>query len=102
VSVAKKGSRFEKGRRPHNASKTQEFADVGELFRNLAAEKKRVTINGEQVEMSWAERSFRVTIDRAISGKRQDLAHLLRLMIKYPGIAGPGRGITQIFLGGLA
>jgi hypothetical protein len=99
--MAKKGSKFEKGRRPHNALKGQEFGDVGDLIRNLAAEAKRVTIDGEEVEMSWAERSFRLTIERAIAGNRRDLAHLLRLMIKYPSIAGPGRGRTQIFLGGL-
>jgi hypothetical protein len=49
---------------------------------------KRVTINGKEVEISWAERSLRLTIDRALAGNRRDLAQLLRLMIEHPSISG--------------
>jgi hypothetical protein len=99
--MAKRGSKFTKGRRPHNASTGEQFEDVGELVCKLAAEKKRVSVNGQEVEMSWAERSLRLTVERALSGERRDLAHLLRLMIKHPSIAGPGRTRTFIYLGGM-
>ena len=92
-------AKFKKGRRPHNAGKGHEFETVGELFNSLAAEPKTVTVNGEEVQMSWAERSFRLTIDRALSGNRRDLAHLLRLMIKHPSIGGSYRWRQIVVIG---
>ena len=87
-------------RRPHNARKAEEFANIAELVRRLAAEKKRVTINGKEVEMSWAERSFRLTVERALAGNRRDLAQLLRLMIEHPSISGSFRERRVIFIRG--
>ncbi len=88
------------GRRPHNAKKGEEFGNISELICRLGAEMKRVTINGKESEMSWAERSFRLTIDRALAGNRQDLAQLLRLMIEHPSISGSYRERQVIFLRG--
>jgi hypothetical protein len=87
-----------RGRRPHNARKGQDFADICELVCNLAAETKKVTVDGEEVEMSWGERSFRLTLERALSGNRNDLAHVLRLMIKHPDISGSYRVRQVIFM----
>jgi hypothetical protein len=100
VIVSKTGSNFKKGREPHNASTGEEFGNIAELVRRLAAETKRVRINGDDVAMSWAERSFRLAIDRALAGSRRDLAQLLRIMIDHPSIARSYR--VQIYLGGLA
>lgn len=91
------GGEFKKGRRPHNARK-EEFGDIAELVRKLGSEKKFATINGTEVEMSWAERSFRLTVDRAIAGQRRDLAALLRLMIKHKNIGGSYREHTVIYV----
>ncbi|MGI8705822.1 MAG: hypothetical protein ACR2JJ_08535 [Sphingomicrobium sp.] len=84
-------TQFKSGRRPHNARKGEEFGSIAELICRLGAEMKRVTINGKEVEMSWAERSFRLTVDRALTGNRRDLAQLLRLMIEHPSISGSYR-----------
>ncbi len=81
-------SRFREGRRPHNAGKGEEFGDIAELVKRVGAETKRVTINGQEVKMSWIERSFRLTLDRALAGNRRDLALLLRLMMEHPSISG--------------
>jgi hypothetical protein len=91
-------SQFQKGRRPHNAGKGEEFSSTADLVRILAAEKKRVTIDGKEVEISWAERSFRLTIGRALGGNRRDLAQMLRLMIQHPSIGASYRERHVIFL----
>ncbi len=91
-------SHFQKGRRPHNARRGEDHSTVAELVCRLAAEKKRVSINGKEVEMSWAERSFRLTVDRALAGNRRDLAQLLRLMIEHPSVGGSYRERTVIFM----
>lgn len=96
----RKDGRFKKSRRPHNATTGAEFSSIAELVEKLGAEKKRVTINGEEIEMSWAERSFRLTVDRAIAGNRRDLAHLLRLMIEHPQISRSYREHKIIFIRG--
>ena len=83
----KTSSRFRRGRKPHNANRGLEFANVAELIATIGAEPKRLGVDGQQVEMSWAERSFRLTVDRALKGNRRDLAHLLRLMIKHPSVS---------------
>jgi hypothetical protein len=85
-----KRGQFKKGRRPHNA-KTLEFDNIGDLVRKLGAEPRRVLMNGKEVEMTAAERSLRLAIDRALKGNVRDLAALLRLMIKYPNVTGPGK-----------
>lgn len=95
-------TRFKKGRRPHNA-KVLEFETIADLVKCLGSERKRVALNGEEVEMTWAERSLRLTVDRALKGNRRDLAQLLRLMIKHPQISGPGRmTVVYFFRGALA
>jgi hypothetical protein len=48
--------------------------------------------------MSWAERSFRLMLDRALAGNRRDLAQLLRLMIDHPSVGGSYRERTVIFM----
>ena len=60
-------TQFKRGRRPHDA-KTLEFENVADLVRKLGAEKKRVMRNGEEEEMTWAERSLRLTVERAVNG----------------------------------
>ena len=94
-------TRFRKGRRPHNANLGQDFGSVGELVRSLGSEKKLVRIEGEDVEMTWAERSLRLTIERALTGNRRDLAHLLRLMMKHPAIGGTYRERQVCFIRGV-
>src|SRR4051812_27375751 len=91
---------FMAGREPHNSHKGFEFGNVAELATLLAAEPKKVMIDGREVEMSGAERSFRLTIERALAGNRHDLAHLIRLMIKYPSISGTSRKKQVIFIRG--
>ena len=71
-------------RKPHNAKTGHEFESLGELVDKLGAEPMRVTLDGEEVEMSWAERSLRVSVDRALAGNRRELALVLELMIKNP------------------
>lgn len=88
------------GREPHNARRGAEFGNVAELARILAAETKMVTVNGQEVQMAWAERSFRLTIDRALAGNRRDLAQLLRLMIEYPSISDTRREKCVYFVRG--
>jgi hypothetical protein len=61
---------------------------------------KPVTINGKVVEISWAERSMRLMIDRALAGNRRDLAQLLRLMIEHPSISGSYRERQVTFIRG--
>ncbi len=91
---------FQNGRRPHNARKGEEFASFGELVRQLGAEPKRVKVNGKEVLMCWAERSLRLTLERALAGGRRDLAHLIRLAIQHPNIGGSFRETTVIFIRG--
>jgi hypothetical protein len=92
---------FQAGRRPHNA-KPLDFENVADLVRKLGSESKRVSLNGREVDMTWAERSLRLTIERAINGNVRDITQLLRLMIEHPNISGHGRLRCIIYLGGLA
>lgn len=92
---------FRKGRRPHNARDGREFGSVAELIQSLGAEIKQVKVNGAEVEMTWAERSFRLTIERALAGNRRDLAQLLRLMIDYPQIGTSYRERAVFFIRGV-
>ncbi len=85
-------------RQPHNAKVDRDFDDIHELTRKLGSEMKRVTLNGEAVEMTWAERSLRLLVDRALAGNRRDIAQLLRVMIDHPNVTGVGPVITRIFL----
>lgn len=94
-----KANSSKSARRPHNARKGEDFADIGELMQKLAAETKRVVIDGKEVEMSWGERSFRLTVERALSGNRRDLAQVLRLMIKHPSVSGTYRLREIIIIG---
>ena len=82
--------RFKQGRMPHNA-KVPTYADIGDLVRAVGAEPKSVTINGQEVSMTWSERSLRLSIELAINGNTRDLIDLVRLMIKHPQITGPVR-----------
>ena len=85
-----RGGRFQKGRMPHNA-KVATYDDIADLVRAIGAEPKRATVRGEEVSMSWSERSLRLSIERAINGQTRDLIDLLKLMIKHPRITGPAR-----------
>ncbi len=85
-------------RRPHNAKVDRDFDDIHELTRRLGSEMKRVTLNGEAIQMTWTERSLRLLVDRALAGNRRDLAQLLRVMIDHPNVTGVGPVITRIFL----
>ncbi len=63
----------------------------------------RVTVDGREVEMSWAERSLRLTLERALKGNVRDIAELLRLMIKHPHVTGQGKlRITYFVRGSVA
>ena len=94
------GTQFKKGRRPHNASRGHQFESLGELVEKIGAETRRVNVDGKEVQMSRAERLARLTIDRAISGDRRDLAQMLRLMIEHPSLSGPGREKIHVIIGG--
>jgi len=85
-------------RPPHNAKIDFKYDDVGELTRKLGSELKRVTLDGQEVEMMWAERALRLLIDRALAGNRRDIAQLLRMMIDHPDVTGRGPVITQILI----
>lgn len=89
-------------RRPHNAKVDQDFDDIHQLTRRLGSEIKRVTLNGKPVEMTWAERSLRLLVDRALAGNRRDIAQLLRIMIDHPNVTGKGPTVTRIFIRGAA
>ncbi len=89
--------KFKRGRRPHNA-KVLDFDTIGDLVRKLGAEPKKVTVDGKEVEMSWAERLLRLTLERALKGNIRDIAQLLRLMIKHPHVTGQGKVRMVYFL----
>lgn len=93
-------TQFRKGRRPHNAGKGEDFGNIAELVKRVGGETKRVTVNGQEARMSWIERSFRLTLDRALAGNRRDLALLLRLMMEHPSISGSYRERQVIFIRG--
>ena len=82
---------------PHNAKLGHDYATLAELVRQVGSDRKLVTVAGETTEMSWAERSLRLTIDRALSGKVRDLELLLKLMAKYPATTGRGRMRIEYF-----
>ena len=90
---------FKRGQRPHNA-KVLEFATIADLVRYLGAEQKKVTVNGKETKMSWAERSLRLTLDRALKGNVRDIAELLRLMIRHPHVTGRGKVRSLIIIRG--
>ena len=87
-------------KRPHNAKTGIKFDNLPELILRLGAEKKLVNLNGAETEMVWAERSLRLTVERALAGNRRDLLLLLKMMSRYPETTGAGRATVQYFIRG--
>jgi hypothetical protein len=96
MSRESNSGQFQSGRRPHNI-KVLAFDTLGELVRHIGAQPRTVTMKGKPVKMTRAERSFRLMLDRALKGNVQDLAEILRLMIKHPQVVGRGR-LRQIIV----
>lgn len=93
-------SQFKGGRRPHNVKPPQEISSLDDLVMKVGREPRKVTLNGEIVEMSRAERALRLKVDRALEGKARPVADLLRLMMKYPQISKSYKEETVIVLAG--
>jgi hypothetical protein len=79
-----KKQRQKRQRKPHNATLRSAYLSLEEMMQAIATEERRVPFAGGEVMMSRRELSFRNMIARAFKGQVHDLAHLLRLMEKYP------------------
>lgn len=87
---APEGSRktlFKAGRKPHNVPPPKQYDSLHELVKVIGSQPRTVFINGKSIEMSLAERTLRLQVNRALEGKVRDVAHILRLMMKYPNLA---------------
>jgi hypothetical protein len=94
------GTRYKKGRRPHNARQSDDYLSLEDLVRKVASEPRKVMLRGKQVEMSRCERTFRLVVDRALDGRPREVAQLLRHMLKYPTLSKSFREEVVIFING--
>lgn len=99
---SKAKTRSVKQRRPHNAKWEKEWNTLDELVALVGSEARQVTLGGEVVTMTRAERRLRDEVDKALKGEVRALKLILSLMIKYPTVVQkPGRIVT-ILHGALA
>ena len=97
---ASKRTQFKRGRKPHNARPASEYQSVEEIVKRVGSEPRRVRLRGEEVEMSRAERTMRLQVERALEGKVREVAQLVRLMVKYPQIARSYTIKKTVFISG--
>lgn len=92
---------FKRGRKPHNAPPPPEFESLQDLVKKVGSEIRKASLKGETVEMSRTERTLRLQVDRALSGKTRDLVQILRLMQRHPNITKSYKERTVITVSGL-
>lgn len=80
-------TRYKKGRKPHNARPSDDYLSLEELVRKVGSEPREAVLDGEVVEMSRCERTFRLMVGRALEGNAREVAQILRHMIKYPELS---------------
>jgi hypothetical protein len=78
---------YKKGRKPHNATPAADYLSLEDLVQKVGSGPRKVLIDGELVEMSRCERTFRLVIGRALEGNAREVAQILRHMLKYPELS---------------
>ena len=87
-------------RKPHNARRPADVESLEELVARVGAEVRKIPSSKGVVEMTRLERTLRLLVNRAMEGKVRDVAHLVRLMSKYPSVAKSYREETVIVING--
>ncbi len=98
--TSNQGGKLGGSRKPHNARRAADVESLDELVARVGDELRRIPSSKGAVEMTRLERTLRLQVERALEGKVRDVAHLLRLMSKYPSVAKSYREETVIIING--